>query len=195
MFKEVLNRNFESEAVKFRDGVIETFEPRFDSVSKDCDRYSDALTALVESGSLDRKEYFELSGTGSLWISFKYIESGLLDAVESDLIRSESSRDIFGALHQNTQLTLQRLIEVGAFERVMNTYRSAIEHRVRALKSELAMQEKSRKGGQMATSGWIEHYLPPLRNMVKEYGELLHRLNLTDPNLETYRSAIKTAVE
>ena len=165
--------------MNFRDGVIEAFEPRFDTVSKDCDRYSDALIALIEAGSIDRKDYFDLNAAGSLWISFQYIENGLLDAVETDLIRGEANRDIFGAIHQNTQLTLTRLIEAGAFEQVMIIYRSAIEHRVRALNSELAILKKSRDGGRKASSRWIEHYLPPLRTMVEDYGELLRRLDQT----------------
>ena len=77
----------------------------------------------------------------------------------------------------------------------MNIYRSAIEHRVRALNSELAILKKSRDGGRKASSRWIEHYLPPLRKMVEDYGELLRRLGQTDPKLEQYRVAVKMAEE
>jgi len=102
--------------VNFQDDVIETFEIRFDSINKDCDRYSDALIELVETEEIERKDYFTLSGTGSLWITFQYIDAGLVDAVETYLKRGEVNRDTFGPLHKNTRLTLDRLVETGAHE-------------------------------------------------------------------------------
>lgn len=168
--------------MNFQDNVIKTFEIRFDSIRKDCDRYSDALIELIETEKIERKDYFTLSGAGSLWITFQYIDAGHIDAVESDLKRGEANRDTFGPLHENTQLTLDRLVETGAHETVANVYRAAIKHRMRALKSELAFQRKVIKHGQVAASKWIKTYLPVLRKMIAEY-EGYRKLNPTSSNL------------
>ena len=179
----------------FRDGILEAFKPRFDSISKDCDRYSDALVACVDSGDIDRQDYFALSGKGSLWVAFQYIDGGFLDAVEAYIIRGETSRDIFGPLHENTRLTLDRLIEIGAIERVQTVYRAAIEHRIRALRSELAVQEKARRKQKAVRSKWIEHYLPSLRSTIEAYGALLREHHLTDPNYDDYLTAVETPAQ
>ncbi len=113
--------------MNIRDGLIQTFEPRFDSIDKDCGRYSDTLIEMVEGGSVKREDYFELNSSGSLWIVFQYIECGFWDAVEKHLIRGETSRDIYGPLHKNSHLTLRRLTELGAARCVENVYRAAID--------------------------------------------------------------------
>ena len=120
------------------------------------------------------------------------MEKGLLDLVEADALRAETGRDFFGPLHQNTQLVLERLLEKRQADRVMAIYRAAINHRLRAMKSETALWEKARKKHPSRTqSKWIRHYMPALRNMVHDYAGLLDRIGRHDPELEQFETAMK----
>ena len=91
-----------SPSLTLQNGILKNFQPKFKSISKDCDRYSDALFKLWEDGQFDRAEFLDLSAEGSLWIAFQYIGKGHIDLVEKDLMRDVTSRDFYGTLFENT---------------------------------------------------------------------------------------------
>ena len=169
----------------FRDGIIEGFEPKFKSIAKDCDRYFDALLDINEKGLIETGEVIEYSGNGSLWISYQYIDKGLLDFVESDLKSDVASRDFYGPLFENTKLVLARLLEVQESELVLSLYKVAISHRISAMKEESAIVRKFEKGttAHGASKKWIKHYSPALKGIIKEYDELLKSVGTFDPDL------------
>jgi hypothetical protein len=151
------------------------------------------LFALTEKGLLETSEVIECSGKGSLWVSYQYIEKGLLDLVEADLKRDVTSRDFYGPLFENTQLVLARLLEVQENERVLSLYKSAIAHRLKAMKEESAIVRKFEKGSNAhgASKKWLKHYSPALKRIIKDYGALLKGSNKSDPELENIRKAIR----
>ena len=151
------------------------------------------MFALTEKGLLETSEVIECSGKGSLWISYQYIEKGLLDLVEADLKRDVTSRDFYGPLFENTQLVLERLLEVQENERVLSLYKSAIAHRLKAMEQESAIVRKFEKGSNAhgASKKWLKHYSPALKRIIKEYDTLLKASGESDPELEDIRKAIR----
>jgi hypothetical protein len=181
----------------FRDGIIEGFEPKFKSIAKDRDRYFDALYELSEKGLIETSDVIEYSGRGSLWISYQYIENGLLDFVEADLKSAVASRDFYGPLFENTKLVLARILELEESKRVLSLYKVAISHRMRAMKAESAIVRKFGKGTNAhgASRKWIKHYSPALNGIIEEYGELLKSTGTLDPDLDRAKSEIKQWVK
>lgn len=177
----------------FRDDIIEKFSPNFKSIAKDCDRYSNELVKLIDSEVIEAREYIELSGKGSLWIAFQYIDQGLLDLVEAHVRRHVTSRDFYGPLFENTRATLARLIECSEVERVCKLYRAAIEHRLKALKAEAANRDRPTSDRQFRESAakWVRHYLPAAKKMVKEYEALLASEAIVDSGLLAYQRSLQ----
>lgn len=149
--------------------------------------------ALNEKGLIETSAVIEYSGKGSLWISHQYIDKGLLDLVEADLKRDVTSRDFYGPLFENTQLVLARLLEVQENERVLSLYKSAIAHRLRAVKAESAIVRKFEESSTAhgASKKWLKHYSPALKGIIKDYDALLKASNKSDPDLENIRKAIR----
>lgn len=177
----------------FRNGVIEGFEPKYKSIRKDHDRYLDALVDLSEKGIIQTSEIIQLSGAGSLWISYQYIERGHLDLVEADERRAVTSRDFFGPLFENTRLVLERLLEISEHDRVIAVYQAAIRHRLRAIKTEVTYWQKARKKHPPdAQSKQIARLMPPLKNMIRDYKALLGRIERTDPTVQEFEQALET---
>lgn len=186
------NLRIGSEAITFRNGIIEGFEPNYRSIDKDGDRYFDALFNLSEKGLIEASDVIQLSGQGKLWISYQYIDKGLLDLVEANLLRTVSSRDFLGPLFENTCLVLERLLEESETDRVMTIYRAAIRHRLKAMKSEVALWQKTRKKHpNNGSSKWIRHHMPPLKKMMKDYRALLAGIGRSDEELAEFEQALK----
>ena len=159
--------------------------PKFKSINKDFDRYFDALFNLSEAGEIETSDVLNLSSAGSLWIAFEYIDKGLLGLVEADIRRDVTSRDFHGPLFENTAMILERLIEVSEGDRVIAIYRAAIDHRLKALKAEGAMRDKTKiVSARNASAKWVRFYMPAAKKMMKDYGALLMRLDRKDPELE-----------
>ncbi len=147
---------------------------------------------LSEDGIIPTDQVIKLSGDGSLWIVFQYIDKGLLDIVEADLRRDVVSRDFYGFLFENTRLTLDRLLEISEDDRVISTYRAAISHRLKALKSEASTRDnsKEKRDARNSSAKWVKHYLPAIKKIVSDYRDLLDRLGRSDPELDAYEKAI-----
>ena len=177
----------------FRDGIIEDFEPKFKSIARDCDRYFDALLDMNDKGLIETGDVIEYSGKGSLWISFQYIEKGLLDLVEADLKRDVASRDSYGPLFENTKLVLVRLLEVQQSKLVLSLYKTAISHRLKAMKAESANVRKFDKSttAHGASKKWIKHHSPALKGIIKEYDEVLKSAGTFDSDLDRIRSDLE----
>ncbi len=173
--------------ITVRDGILEGFEPKFKSISKDADRYFDALVACSESGSIRTDQVIALSGAGTLWITYQYIDNGFLDLVEADMIRTVTSRDFFGPLFENTRLILNRLLLVAEPDRVIKIYRAAIKHRLNALKSISATRKKAQKQpDRIRAEQWADTYIPALETMLQDYRALLVQIDKTDPELAEF---------
>lgn len=177
----------------FQDGILEGFRPNFKSIGKDCDRYSDELVKLIDLEEIETRDYIQLSGKGSLWIEYQYIEQGLLDLVEAHVRSVVTGRDFYGQLFENTRSILGRLIECSEDERVCRLYRAAIEHRLKALKAEAALRDRSKSNRQARTSSakWIEHYLPSVRKMIQDYEAILIRSARVDPELLEFQRSLQ----
>lgn len=170
-----------------RDGIIEGFEPKFKSIAKDCDRYFDALVVCSENGSIRTDQVIALSGEGTLWITYQYIDNGFLDLVEADMIRTVTSRDFFGPLFENTRLILDRLLLVSEPDRVIRIYRAAIKHRLKALKSVSATRKKTQnQPDRSRAEQWADTYIPALETMLQDYRALLAQIDKTDPELAEF---------
>lgn len=182
-----------SKKITFSNGILTKFEPGFKSIRKDSDRYFDALFDLSEKGIIEANEVIQLSSDGALWITFQYIDKGLLDIVEADAKAAVISRDFYGHLFENTRLTLDRLLEISEVERVETIYRAAIKHRLKAMQEEAMLWKKTRKKHPPnAKSKWIGHYLGPLKNLIKDYEKILADHAKTDPEVEDFVRALRT---
>jgi hypothetical protein len=175
------------------DGVLAGFSPNFKSIQKDCDRYSDELFKLIEVATIETRDYIQLSGKGSLWIVYQYIEQGHLDLVEAHVRGQVTSRDFYGPLHENTRLTLARLRERSQDERVCRLYRAAIEHRLKALKSEAAIRDRPKSDRQARTSSakWVKSILPTVKKMTQDYEAMLAHRAGTDPELLVFQRSLQ----
>ncbi len=149
----------------FENDLISGFKPRFKSIDRDCDRYSDILFAHHENDEIDAKQFLELNAKGSLWIIFEYIDRGLLDMVEQDLRQSIINRDSHGELHPQVLTIFERLLEISENERVISIYGAAIQHRLTYLLSN------------STPTHWIGFYYRQLEPMISDFGALLDRLD------------------
>lgn len=149
--------------------------------------------ALNEKGLIETSDILERSGEGSLWISYQYINKGHLDLVMADLKRDVTSRDFYGPLFKNTRLVLERLLAVAESESVKTIYRAAIDHRLKAIKSEKAILQKPKRDNQAqkASTKWLKHYIPPLTDMIADYEALLKQKNLSDPQLDNIKKTLQ----
>lgn len=149
--------------------------------------------ALNDRGLLETGDILERSSEGSLWISYLYIDEGHLDLVIADLKRDVTSRDFHGPLFANTRLVLERLLSVAENESVQSIYRAAIDHRLKAIRSEKAILRKSRRTNQAQkpSTKWLKHYIPPLKDMVADYEALLKQTNSSDPELENIKQTLR----
>lgn len=186
-----VTRSDRIEHIKFRNGIIQSFEPKFRSIAKDCDRYFNALFDLSEQGLIDTKNVAQYSATGSLWIWYQYIENGFLDLVEAQLERDVTSRDFYGPLFENTTLVLARLWEKQEPQRVLSIHKSALVHRLKAIRAESATSKDVAKGrtARLASENWLKHYLPAFQGIIAEYEALLKTANTGDDELEDMRDA------
>ncbi|MCK0142426.1 hypothetical protein [Aliiroseovarius sp. F20344] len=176
----------------FHDGILKDFTPRFKSIRKDCDRYSNELVELFDAEVIDTREYFELNGKGSLWIILQYIERGLLDDVEVKVREDVTSKDFYGPLFDNTVATLAYLTERSEHERVLRLYRAAIEHRLKALKDEAKTRDQQTLSRNTRTTSakWIRQHLPPARKIVQQYEKLLAINGHSDPELSAFQQSL-----
>lgn len=177
----------------FQDGILEGFGPNFKSVQKDCDRYSNKLTELIEMDEIEARDYIQLSGKGSLWIAYQYIEHGFLDLVEAHVRSQVTCRDFYGPLFENTSSILARLTECSEDERVCRLYRAAIQHRLKALKAEAATRDRPKSSRQARTTSakWVKTVLPPLRRMIQDYEALLASKASLDPELLVFQRSLQ----
>jgi len=175
-------------------GIIHGFAPKFKSVSKDCDRYFDALYTLSEEGVIKVDEMVDYASSGNLWIYTQYIENGYIDDIEADLKKDVTDRDFYGALFENTRLVLDQLISRGEQDRVVRIYKAAIAHRMKAFKSEhgIYTNPKKKPEAQAASKKWLQHYLPSFKEIIAAYAALLSSVNQMDSDLETYRNFADT---
>jgi hypothetical protein len=150
------------------------------------------LCTLEEKGLIETKNVIEFSGRGSLWITYQYIEKGLLDLVQADLEQAVASRDFYGPLFENTELALARLFELQEHERALSIYKLAITHRLKAIKGEIATVRKTEKGKNAhgASKKWIKHHAPPLKRLVDQYETLLEKYGVNDPDLGAIRQTL-----
>ncbi len=178
----------------FKNGIIDNFEVRFKSISKDKDRYFDTLIDLSEKGHLKTNQVLNFSAAGSLWIYDQYLEKGLLDIVEKDLRRGVASRDFHGPLFENTQVIFGRLWEMGEVDMVLRLYRAAITHRLKAIISEQAIRDKFDVDtkAHKESARWIKHYYPFLKDMIAEYAERLVEENIKNDDLTQFNSQLET---
>lgn len=176
-----------------QDGILVGFSPNFKSIKKDCDRYSDELVKLIEFEEIEAQDYVQLSGKGSLWIAYQYIEQGLLDLVEAYVRSHVTSRDFYGPLFENTRSILARLIEYSEDECVCRLYRAAIEHRLKALKSEAAIGDRSKYDRQTweSSAKWVRRVLPAVNRMIQDYEALLISSARVDPELLTFQRSLQ----
>lgn len=176
-----------------QDGILKGFLPGFKSIEKDCDRYSDQLVERIELGKIETRDYIQLSGKGSLWIVFQYIDKGLLDLVQAHVSRHVTSRDFYGPLAENTRSILARLLECSEDDRVFKTYRAAIGHRLKALKAEAALRDRPSVDRQARTSSakWIKTVLPPVKKMIRDYEILLASRDSVDPELLIFQQSLQ----
>lgn len=176
-----------------KDGVLEGFTPSFKSIQKDCDRYSNELVKLIEAEAIEARDYIALSGKGSLWIVYQYIEQGLLDLVEAHVRSQVTGRDFYGPLFENTRSTLARLIECSEDERVCRLYRAAIEHRLKAVKSEAAIRDRPKSDSQARTAStkWVKAVLPTVKKMTQDYEEILATKASVDPELLVFQRSLQ----
>lgn len=176
----------------FHDDILKDFTPRFKSIRKDCDQYSDKLVELFDAEKIDTKEYIELNGKGSLWIALQYIEKGLLDDVETDVRKQVTSRDFYGPLFENTVAILAYLTERSEHDRVFRLYRAAIQHRLKALKDEAKTRDRPTlsRNARTASAKWIRHHLPAARKIVQDYEALLASNSRSDPELLIYQQSL-----
>ena len=182
-----------SKTITFRNDIIDAFEPRYKSISKDQDRYFNALVDLSENGIIETTEVIQLSGKGALWIAYRYIDKELFDLVEADLMSVVTSRDFFGPLFENTRLVLERLLEVSESDRVIAIYRAAIKHRLKAVKAEVDFWKKTKKAPpKNGISKRMKHYVPPLKNMIKDYKTILALTERSASEVEGFEKALKT---
>lgn len=161
----------------FKKGIIESFKPSFKSISKDKDRYFDAVFQLSEDGVIETSEILKLSNSGYLWITSQYIERGYLELVEADVIKSVTHRDLYGPLHANTKITIKALLQLSKCDTVQGIYRAAIEHRLRHLQN---TSNKRRR-----------FFLPACKKLIKTYQVMLTSVGLTDPDLQKYAATLK----
>ena len=177
----------------FTNGIIEGFTPKFKSINKDCDRYFDALASLSEDGSIQTDEVLKYTSPGYLWIYFQYIENGYSDAIVADLKKDVTDRDFYGALFENTRLVLDRLMELSEHENVINVYKAAILHRLKAFKEEHSIFVNPRKKCEARNSSkkWLKHYLPTFEKIVSDYEKILSELKRVDPDIENYLNYIQ----
>lgn len=175
------------------DGLLKGFSLNFKSIQKDCDRYSDELVKLIEVEAIEAQDYVQLSGKGSLWIAYQYIEQGLLDLVEAHVRSQVTSRDFYGPLFENTRSTLARLIECSEYERVCKLYRAAIEHRLKALKAEAAIRDRPKSSRQARTSSakWVKAVHPTVRKMTQDYEAILASKANFDPELLVFQRSLQ----
>lgn len=179
--------------IMLQDGILAGFSPDFKSIQKDCDRYSDELVKMIEVQAVETQDYIQLSGKGALWVTYQYIEQGLLDLVEAHVRRQVTSRDFYGPLFENTHSTLARLIECSEDERVYNLYCAAIEHRLEALKAEAAIRDRPKSDSQARTSSakWIAAVLPAVKKMTQDYEAILARKTRVDPKLLVFQQSLQ----
>lgn len=176
-----------------QDGILEGFRPSFKSIRKDCDRYSGELVKLIELEAIEAREYIQLSGKGSLWIAYQYIEQGYLDLVEEHVRSDVTSRDFYGPLFENTRSILARLIKYSEVERVCGLYRAAIEHRLKALRDEAKTRDRPTSSGQARASSakWVRHYLPAVKKMLQDYEAILASNASSDPELLVFQRSLR----
>ena len=161
----------------FNNGIIEGFELHFKSIKKDNDRYFDALYQLSEDDVIETKEILKLSGAGGQWITSQYLERGLFDLVEGNLLKAVTDKDFYGPLHQNTQTAIKTLLQLSRHGSVQDIYRAAIKHRLRHL------QNTSNKRRIF--------YLPACKKLLIAYEEILKEAGLTDADMKVYAASIK----
>jgi hypothetical protein len=176
-----------------RDGLLEGFTPTFNSIQKDCDRYADELVQFIELEKIEARDYIQLNGKGSLWIVYQYIEKGLLDLVEANVRSHVTSRDFYGPLFENTRSTLARLLECSESERVYRLYRAAIEHRLKALKAEVAIRDRSASSRHARTSStkWVKTVLPAVKKMTQDYEVLLGGNATSDTDILSFQRRLQ----
>lgn len=177
----------------FKNGIIDGFTPKFKSIKIDCDRYFDALASLSEDGIIQSDEVLKYTSPGYLWIYFQYIENGYTDAIVADLKKDVTDRDFYGALFENTRLVLDRLMELSEHENVINVYKAAILHRLKAFKEEhsIFVNPRIKCEARNASKKWLKHYLPTFEKIVADYEKLLSRLKQIDPDIENYLNYIQ----
>lgn len=181
------------QALALVNGLIEGFQPKFKSISKDCDRYFDALVTLSEEGVVETRDVIMHSSAGYLWIFDQYIAGEQIDKVEAVLKRRLTDRDFFGALFENDKKVMERLWDLNEQERVLALYRSAIQHRLKALQEESEAVKNSAKGTNAygASRKWMRQYSPKLKAIIKRYEELLDKAKIGDPDIENIKSQVK----
>ena len=149
----------------FENDILVGFQPKFKSIDRDCDRYSDILFEHHENGDFDAKTFLDLNAAGSLWITFEYIDRALFDKVEQYLRSAIINRDTHGVLHPQILTIFERLLNHSQEDRVIEIYSDAIKHRL-AYVTSTSTPPKRRA-----------FYLPPLKQMITDFENLLDRLH------------------
>ncbi len=146
---------------------------------------------------VETSDVIELSAAGSLWIYDQYIAKGRLDDVEAVLKRHLTDRDAYGAVFENDAKVLERLWELNEQDRVLGLYKSAIQHRFKALKEEGAIVSNAAKGTNAAGGSrkWVKNYSPKLKAIIKRYEELLSIVKTDDPELESIKDQVSAIDE
>ena len=162
----------------FKNDLLVGFTPKFKSISRDHDRYSDILFEHHEQGDFDAKAFLDLNGAGALWITFEYIDRELFDMVEQYLRSTIINRDAHGPLHPQTIQIFERLLDVSQENRVIAIYTDAIKHRL-AYQTSKSTPPKGRK-----------FYLPALKKMIADFETLLTSLNADQAVIADFRTAL-----
>jgi hypothetical protein len=162
----------------FENDILVGFQPKFKSIDRDCDRYSDILFKQHENGDFDAKKFLDLSAAGSLWITEQYIDQGLFELVEIDLRATIINRDTYGPLHPQILAIFERLLYASQNDRVIAMYVDAIKHRLRYATSK-SSPPKFRK-----------FYLPALREMIADFEILLVRLNSDQGVIKDFQKSL-----
>lgn len=119
-------RKSEIDAMKFEDGRIIGFKPRFRSIDNDWERYTEALVELSDRGLVPCEKGQSLYGLYGLdaseWISEFYFEEDRLDQIEQHYISTEVSS--IGPMYEGPLAIIERFKSIGEDARVRRMWRA-----------------------------------------------------------------------